>query len=160
MSFGNLRVQGWIKSRFFSFASVLNSIIKKYRVWNSEITPKSCGFNSYRDMFICRPRLQFSGCYISKTSYVRPGENSFQDTNYQVNADYNFNFNFCSKIPIRSFIYFPSALAYGELFSLFALLSWSHCRDVNNCRHAKLSSWETVEEKGSILLSRLLFTSW
>ena len=34
-------------------------------------------------MYINRPRLRFNGCYISKTTYVRPGENSFQDTNYQ-----------------------------------------------------------------------------
>ena len=62
------------------------NLVIKYRVWNSECTPKSCGFASYREMFISRPRLQFNGCYISKTSYVRPGENSFQDTNYQVNT--------------------------------------------------------------------------
>ena len=34
-------------------------------------------------MFVLRPRLLYSGCYISKTTYVRPGENSFQDANYK-----------------------------------------------------------------------------
>ncbi len=53
-------------------------------VWNSPNSPSTFGFTDYRDMFIYRPRLQFHGCYISKTSYVRQGENSFQDTNYQV----------------------------------------------------------------------------
>lgn len=52
-------------------------------VWKNECNPATFGFSGYRDMFIHRPRLQFSGCYISKTSYVRQGENSFQDTNYQ-----------------------------------------------------------------------------
>nr|CAH0098555.1 unnamed protein product [Daphnia galeata] len=52
-------------------------------VWNSPNSPSTFGFTDYRDMFIYRPRLQFHGCYISKTSYVRQGENSFQDTNYQ-----------------------------------------------------------------------------
>ncbi|XP_046656494.1 F-box only protein 9-like isoform X2 [Daphnia pulicaria] len=52
-------------------------------VWNSPASPTTLGFTNYRDMFIYRPRLHFHGCYISKTSYVRQGENSFQDTNYQ-----------------------------------------------------------------------------
>lgn len=34
-------------------------------------------------MFIERPRLHFIGCYISKTTYVRQGENSFQDQFYR-----------------------------------------------------------------------------
>lgn len=35
-------------------------------------------------MFIDRPRVQFNGCYISKTSYLRYGENSFQDQFYRL----------------------------------------------------------------------------
>lgn len=34
-------------------------------------------------MFYDRPRVQFNGCYISKTSYLRYGENSFQDQFYR-----------------------------------------------------------------------------
>lgn len=32
----------------------------------------------YRDVFLTRPRLQFSGCYISKMTYIREGERGFQ----------------------------------------------------------------------------------
>lgn len=40
-------------------------------------------YKSWRDMFIERPRIQFNGCYISKTTYIRPGEDSFQDHLYR-----------------------------------------------------------------------------
>lgn len=39
--------------------------------------------NSWRKMFIERPRLNFNGCYISRTTYVRHGESSFQDFSYR-----------------------------------------------------------------------------
>uniref|UniRef100_A0A1B6DUW8 F-box only protein 9 n=1 Tax=Clastoptera arizonana TaxID=38151 RepID=A0A1B6DUW8_9HEMI len=52
------------------------------RIWGV-----NCGglslYNSWREMFILRPRLNFNGCYISKTSYIRHGENSFQDRFYR-----------------------------------------------------------------------------
>ncbi|KAG8296375.1 F-box only protein 9 [Homalodisca vitripennis] len=52
------------------------------RVWGV-----NCGglseYKSWREMFILRPRLHFNGCYISKTTYVRSGENSFQDQFYR-----------------------------------------------------------------------------
>lgn len=34
-------------------------------------------------MYIERTRILFNGCYISKTSYIRCGENSFQDQFYR-----------------------------------------------------------------------------
>lgn len=34
-------------------------------------------------MYLQRPRLRYNGCYISKTSYIRDGENSFQDRFYR-----------------------------------------------------------------------------
>ncbi|XP_046492188.1 F-box only protein 9 isoform X1 [Neodiprion pinetum] len=40
-------------------------------------------YKSWRQMFVERPRLRYNGCYISKTSYVRHGENSFQDQFYR-----------------------------------------------------------------------------
>lgn len=40
-------------------------------------------FISWREMFMKRPRVQYNGCYISKTSYLRSGENSFQDQFYR-----------------------------------------------------------------------------
>ncbi|XP_017139970.1 F-box only protein 9 [Drosophila miranda] len=40
-------------------------------------------YSSWRDMFIRRERVNFSGCYISKTTYLRMGENSFQDQFYR-----------------------------------------------------------------------------
>lgn len=40
-------------------------------------------YSSWRQMFIERERILFSGCYISKTTYLRMGENSFQDQYYR-----------------------------------------------------------------------------
>ncbi|KAB7499980.1 F-box only protein 9 [Armadillidium nasatum] len=40
-------------------------------------------YPTWRDMFIYRARPRFNGCYISKTTYFRSGENSFQDLSYQ-----------------------------------------------------------------------------
>lgn len=44
------------------------------------IIPK---YSSWRQMFIDRERILFNGCYISKTTYIRMGENSFQDQYYR-----------------------------------------------------------------------------
>ncbi|XP_068156807.1 F-box only protein 9 [Drosophila tropicalis] len=43
----------------------------------------SSAYSSWRDMFVRRERVHFSGCYISKTTYLRMGENSFQDQFYR-----------------------------------------------------------------------------
>ncbi|XP_065371504.1 F-box only protein 9 [Calliphora vicina] len=40
-------------------------------------------YATWRQMFIERERVLFSGCYISKTTYLRMGENSFQDQYYR-----------------------------------------------------------------------------
>lgn len=40
-------------------------------------------YSSWRQMFIERERVLFGGCYISKTTYLRMGENSFQDQYYR-----------------------------------------------------------------------------
>ncbi|XP_023179874.1 F-box only protein 9 [Drosophila hydei] len=40
-------------------------------------------YETWRDMFIRRDRVLFNGCYISKTTYLRMGENSFQDQFYR-----------------------------------------------------------------------------
>lgn len=57
-------------------------------VWPPRIWGVKCGgvgspYQSWREMFIHRPRLCFEGCYISKTTYIRHGENSFQDQFYK-----------------------------------------------------------------------------
>ncbi|CAG4946115.1 unnamed protein product [Colias eurytheme] len=54
------------------------------RTWGIECgTPRTHGFPNWREMFIDRPRLNLNGCYISKTTYLRHGENSFQDQFYR-----------------------------------------------------------------------------
>ncbi|XP_075975953.1 F-box only protein 9 [Anticarsia gemmatalis] len=54
------------------------------KTWGIECgTPRAGGFVSWRHMFVERPRLQLHGCYISKTTYIRHGENSFQDQFYR-----------------------------------------------------------------------------
>lgn len=40
-------------------------------------------YPSWREMFLYRHRVHFNGCYISKASYLRYGENSFQDQFYR-----------------------------------------------------------------------------
>ncbi|XP_053605656.1 F-box only protein 9 [Plodia interpunctella] len=52
--------------------------------WGVECgTPRGLGLGSWREMYISRPRLLLHGCYISKTTYLRQGENSFQDQFYR-----------------------------------------------------------------------------
>jgi len=36
-------------------------------------------YNSWREMFMLKPRVQYNGCYSSKISYIRAGEKGFQD---------------------------------------------------------------------------------
>lgn len=59
-----------------------------YRVWGPNVGTLSAedggaSYSSWRDMFIRRERVLFHGCYISKTTYLRMGENSFQDQFYR-----------------------------------------------------------------------------
>lgn len=53
------------------------------RVWGVNCGTFAPKYQSWRDMYIQRPRLRYNGCYISKTSYIRDGENSFQDRFYR-----------------------------------------------------------------------------
>uniref|UniRef100_V5IA03 F-box only protein 9 n=1 Tax=Anoplophora glabripennis TaxID=217634 RepID=V5IA03_ANOGL len=53
------------------------------RVWGLNCGPSPDTYQSWREMYIERPRVHFNGCYISKTTYIRPGENSFQDQFYR-----------------------------------------------------------------------------
>ncbi|XP_036405037.1 F-box only protein 9 isoform X2 [Megalops cyprinoides] len=45
------------------------------RVWGRSCT-KMVPFKSWREMFLERPRVRFDGVYISKTTYIRQGEES------------------------------------------------------------------------------------
>uniref|UniRef100_A0A8C7LPT2 F-box only protein n=1 Tax=Oncorhynchus kisutch TaxID=8019 RepID=A0A8C7LPT2_ONCKI len=45
------------------------------RAWGRSCT-KLVPFNSWREMFLERPRVRFDGVYISKTAYIRQGEES------------------------------------------------------------------------------------
>lgn len=53
------------------------------KVWGINCGTKPDPYLSWRNMFIERARLHFNGCYISKTTYIRHGENSFQDQFYR-----------------------------------------------------------------------------
>ncbi|XP_057332235.1 F-box only protein 9 [Microplitis mediator] len=53
------------------------------RVWGVNCGQYEPRYRSWRDMYLKRPRLRFHGCYISKTTYIRQGENSFQDEFYR-----------------------------------------------------------------------------
>lgn len=54
------------------------------KVWGVNVgNLKGSPFSSWREMYVTRPRVHFHGCYISRTSYLRYGENSFQDQFYR-----------------------------------------------------------------------------
>uniref|UniRef100_A0A7M4Y6V3 F-box domain-containing protein n=1 Tax=Anopheles funestus TaxID=62324 RepID=A0A7M4Y6V3_ANOFN len=54
------------------------------RIWGVNLgVLKGTPYSSWREMYINRPRILFHGCYISRTSYLRSGENSFQDQFYR-----------------------------------------------------------------------------
>ncbi|XP_012260502.2 F-box only protein 9 isoform X2 [Athalia rosae] len=53
------------------------------RAWGVNCGTFEPQYRSWRQMYLERPRLRYNGCYISKTSYIRHGENSFQDQFYR-----------------------------------------------------------------------------
>ncbi|XP_057651271.1 F-box only protein 9 [Diorhabda carinulata] len=53
------------------------------RIWGVNCGSSPGDYKTWRNMFIDRPRVNFNGCYISKTTYIRNGENSFQDQFYR-----------------------------------------------------------------------------
>nr|XP_032515795.1 F-box only protein 9-like isoform X1 [Danaus plexippus plexippus] len=54
------------------------------KTWGIECgTPRVHGYPTWRQMYIERARLNLNGVYISKTTYVRHGENNFQDQFYR-----------------------------------------------------------------------------
>ncbi|XP_071561951.1 F-box only protein 9 isoform X1 [Temnothorax nylanderi] len=53
------------------------------RVWGVNCGTCEPKYKSWRDMYLKRPRLRYNGCYINKTSYIRDGENNFQDRYYR-----------------------------------------------------------------------------
>ncbi|GAB1866468.1 F-box only protein 9 [Camponotus japonicus] len=53
------------------------------RVWGVNCGTCEPKYQSWRDMYLHRPRLRYNGCYINKTSYIRDGENNFQDHFYR-----------------------------------------------------------------------------
>ncbi|XP_066581169.1 F-box only protein 9 [Prorops nasuta] len=53
------------------------------RAWGVNCGNFGPKYQSWRDMYIQRPRMRYNGCYISKTTYIRHGENSFQDQFYR-----------------------------------------------------------------------------
>ncbi|KAI4459644.1 f-box only protein 48-related [Holotrichia oblita] len=53
------------------------------RAWGLNCGTLMGEYSSWREMFLERARLHFNGCYISKTTYIRQGESSFQDQFYR-----------------------------------------------------------------------------
>lgn len=52
------------------------------RVWGMDFE-SVFKYQSWRNMFIQRARVKYDGAYISRTTYIRHGENSFQDQFYR-----------------------------------------------------------------------------
>ena len=48
------------------------------KIWGPAVLSANV-FPSWRDLFLARPRVHFSGVYISKMRYLREGERGFQD---------------------------------------------------------------------------------
>ncbi|XP_015430190.1 PREDICTED: F-box only protein 9 [Dufourea novaeangliae] len=53
------------------------------KVWGVNCGTYAPKYQSWREMYLQRPRLRYNGCYINKTSYIHDGENSFQDRFYR-----------------------------------------------------------------------------
>ncbi|GJQ84282.1 hypothetical protein Trydic_g5223 [Trypoxylus dichotomus] len=53
------------------------------RAWGLNCGTLMGEYTSWRHMFLERAKLHFNGCYISKTTYIRQGESSFQDQFYR-----------------------------------------------------------------------------
>lgn len=54
------------------------------RIWGIQTgSLYDSSYLSWRQMYLERPKIHFNGCYISKTSYLRYGENNFQDQFYR-----------------------------------------------------------------------------
>jgi hypothetical protein len=91
----NSKSSTYISVWIWRYQDIINNVLLEvnwdllYNVWFSlfSVWGVNCGglahYESWRKMFIERPRLHFNGCYISKTTYVRNGENSFQDQFYR-----------------------------------------------------------------------------
>lgn len=62
---------------------IVFKVLLLHRVWKNEVGGLTTQYSSWRKMFIERERVHFNGCYISKTTYLRLGENSFQDRFYR-----------------------------------------------------------------------------
>lgn len=74
-----LQIINWYLLSFHLFCNLLICV---RRVWG--VRCSSLGsYGTWREMFIFRSRVHTAGCYISKTTYIRPGENSFQDRAYR-----------------------------------------------------------------------------
>ena len=87
--YGNLHVLSkWSCSKIFVKSHPMYIYVFFFnfllRMWKSGCgDPQNLGYTGWREMYILRPRPCFNGCYISKATYSRPGENSFQDVNYK-----------------------------------------------------------------------------
>ncbi|KAI5755406.1 hypothetical protein M8J77_016528 [Diaphorina citri] len=54
------------------------------RTWGLDCSDLAApGPTTWRQLYLERPRLETTGCYISKTSYLRHGDNSFQDRTHR-----------------------------------------------------------------------------
>lgn len=57
------------------------------RIWGTICgRPEDFHYGSWREMVIFRPQIRFNGVYISRISYIRPGEASFIDQNTHYRA--------------------------------------------------------------------------
>jgi len=48
------------------------------KIWGPTVTSVKY-FPTWREMFLSKPRVHYSGCYVSKMTYIRAGEKGFQD---------------------------------------------------------------------------------
>ncbi|XP_055609768.1 F-box only protein 9 [Uranotaenia lowii] len=98
------------------------------RVWGINVgNLKGSPFPSWREMYINRPRVHFHGCYISRTSYLRYGENSFQDQFYR---------------PVQLVEYFR----FFRFFADGTVLMLTSAEDPQNCVSKLKPKWPTHHE--------------
>lgn len=87
---------------------------------------------NWRAMFVEKPRLNFNGAYISRTTYIRQGEPSFQDHGYRQSYLVEY-FRYLRFYPDgntytkTSYIRQPRTLDESFIFPKFSLFSQIRC---------------------------------
>lgn len=126
-----------------------------FRIWGQSVgILKGSTYLSWRQMYIERPRVCFNGCYISKTSYLRYGERSFQVRIWRRN-NLLWNRNFRTMVHHYFYVFsgkigsILSSGAFDRILSLCAIFPRWNCFSDDKHRWTGPSCWKTAERQKS-----------